>query len=544
VSSKGLLDSMGIVGTTIKKLGEFWKKQEKSRQRLVIVLGVTGIILAIVLTLLLNTKQYSVLYTNLSIADAGAIMDELKKSGIDAKAEGSNTILVPSDVVDSVRMELAASGFPKNSSNLDILGQSTGFGVTDADKEIYRRYQLQDDLQNAIETFDVVLDARVSLNIPESSSFVIENQQSKATAAVLLTLRVGTSLSAGNVAAISSLVEKSVPGLTADGVSIIDSNMNVLNISANSNGIGTSDQQTMQQQISEKLKKQVLALLQPVFGPSNILAEVSVTLNFDDSSTESVRFEPAAGNTNGVISSIDKIRESSTGGSGASASGTDSNGTTTYPVVGADNSVYEKTSEAVNYEINTIKETLIKAKGTISNLSVSVILNAADGAATDYSDNVRKLVATAIGVSEEYITVDKLPFSGVTSQEDTWNSYQQTNDKAIQWQQTQFFILLGAGILFALLLLSFLFKAFKGSGRSKEDRVAELMPSLRNTSSRQELQNVYANVQKPELTQHEIAMGLLNDASAVQKRKIESYVDTNPELATSIVRGWLSEDQG
>lgn len=535
---------MGIVGTTIKKLVEFWNKQEKARQRLVIVLGVTGVVLAVVLTLLLNTKQYSVLYTNLSIADAGAIMAELEKSGIEAKAEGSNTILVLAEDVDSVRMELAASGFPKNSSNLDILGQSTGFGVTDQDKEIYRRYQLQEDLQNAIETFDAVLEARVSLNIPESSSFVIENQQSKATAAVLLTLRVGTSLSAGNVAAISALVEKSVPGLTADGVSIIDSNMNVLNISASSDGIGTSDQQTMQQQIGDKLKKQVLALLQPVFGPSNILAEVSVTLNFDDASVESVRFEPAEGNTNGIISSIDKIRESSSGGGGATASGTDSNGTTTYPVVGADNSVYEKTSEAVNYEINTIKETLTKAKGTISNLSVSVILNAADGAATDYSANVKKLVATAIGVSEEYITVDKLPFNGGVSQADSWNSYQETTNKAIQWQQTQFFILLGAGFLFAILLLVFLFKAFKGSGRSNEDRIVEMMPSLRNSASRQELQNVYANIEKPELTQHEITMALLSDASAVQKRKIESYFETNPELATSIVRGWLSEDQG
>ncbi len=64
-------------------------------------------------------------------------------------------------------MELAAKGLPENGASLDILQKGSGFGLTESDKQIYRRYQLQQDLQNAIETFDSVSKARVSLNIPE-----------------------------------------------------------------------------------------------------------------------------------------------------------------------------------------------------------------------------------------------------------------------------------------------------------------------------------------------------------------------------------------
>ncbi len=38
--------------------------------------------------------------------------------------------------------------------------------MTEEDKVIYRRYQLQQDLQNSISTFSNVLDAQVSLHIP------------------------------------------------------------------------------------------------------------------------------------------------------------------------------------------------------------------------------------------------------------------------------------------------------------------------------------------------------------------------------------------
>jgi flagellar M-ring protein FliF len=87
---------------------------------------------------------------------------------------------------------------------------------------VYRRYQLQQDLQNAIKTFSSISDAVVSLTLPEKSVFLIEDQTSNASAAVLLTLKPGASLSDGNVRAIAELVKNSVPDIQDDSISIID----------------------------------------------------------------------------------------------------------------------------------------------------------------------------------------------------------------------------------------------------------------------------------------------------------------------------------
>ncbi len=556
MSSTGILDSLGIIGTTAKKIVAFWQKTDSARRRLFIVVGSCLLLAAAILAWLLNSTQYEVLYTNLSTSEAGEILQQLEDQKIDAKASGTDTILVPKDEVDSIRMELAAAGYPKNSTNLDILAQGSGFGLTEEDKTIYRRYQLQDDLQNAIKTFDSVTDARVSLNIPETSSFVIENQKQSASAAVLLTLKPGSALSAGNVQAIAKLIEKSVPGLQPEGISIIDSNMNVLNADSASDDLQATNQQEMEREVGERLKKQVLALLQPIFGVDQVLAEISVQLNFDQSTVDSVRFEPNAGSSTGIIASIDKIREASTQSPGTSGkAGTDSNGasTTTYPVTAVDDQVYEKNSEAIHYEINTIKEHLVKAQGTISRLSVSVVINDDGTAAANYTENVKKLIAAAVGVSADYITVEKMPFKGLATQGSTWTSYQKVQEKALQWQRTRFYLLLGAGLLLFLVLFVSLVRFARGkSGRreialaaGKDEEILELMPSLRREPAEALAEATGpADADEAERQRTRVTMSMLTEQGADEKRIVASYFENNPELAASILRSWLAEEQG
>jgi len=199
-----------------KKIKDFWQKRSTLQKRLMITLSVVAIVLLAVVISLLNRVQYSVLYTNLDAAEAGTIIARLQELSVDAKAQGTDTVLVPKSQVDSLRMQLASEGLPQNSLNLDILEKGTGFGITEEDKAVYRRYQLQQDLQNAIKTFTAVEDARVSLIIPRESTFVIEDQQTAASAAVLLTLKSGNNLAAENVQAIIELVEKSVTNLSQD----------------------------------------------------------------------------------------------------------------------------------------------------------------------------------------------------------------------------------------------------------------------------------------------------------------------------------------
>lgn len=518
----------------------FWQNQDASRRRLIVIVAVASIVLLSVLVWITSSTQYAVLYANLTPQDAGEILQELENRGVNAKAEGTDTILVDESEVDGLRMDLAAAGFPKSSTNLDILQQGSGFGITEEDKAVYRRYQLQEDLQNAIKTFDNVIDARVTLTIPRESSFLIESQQVPATAAVLLTLDPGTDMAPGNVKAISELVQKSVPNLQPSGVTIIDSNMHVLSAENGAEeSLTAHDRQAMEREVSERLKSQIMALLQPVFGMGNVLAEVSVGLDFDESVVETIRFEPAEGMSSGLIASIEEIREvAAREGVGAGEPGTAENGAGVpiYPVVDTEDSVYEKNSQRINYEINTIQEQIVRAQGDISQLSVSVVLdsNAIDG--LDYGDNVRQLVATAVGVSDEHITVDALPFRAGESLDDAFSDYTSIQERALQLEQLRFYIILGAIAFLSLIIFFSLLRLVRGRRRSREEEAAQAFPSLApEQRASQALESAQHEEEGDETT--------LKKPEEIKERKaINGYINENPELVAGILKSWLAED--
>jgi len=521
------------VTSILKPIAEFWKRLDRGRRKLLVVLLTTLILLSFFLVWFLNRTHYDVLFTDLSAADAGAILAQLEEKKVDARTQGSDTILVPSEQVDSIRMSLAAGGFPKNGVSLEILQQGTGFGMTEEDKAIYRRYQLQQDLQRAIETFDSVEKAQVSLIIPEKSSFVIENQKTPATAAVLLTLRSGTRLSPGNVEAISELVGKSVPNLKQDGITIIDSDMNVLNTTSDRSELQTQDQASLERQVGDRLKKQVLSLLQPVFGIERVLAEVSVRLDFDSKVVESIRFEPVANSNTGVIANIEKIREATSQANKEGEPGTGANGASVpvYPVVQAADATYEKNSEKVSYEISTIKESLVKAKGSITDLRVSVILDSRIDQAGQYEESVKALVAGAVGVDSDRITFASLPFSGKSALSDSWQAANAAGDKVLAWERTRFYIVLGAVVLISLIVLATIARLVRPP-KSRQDELYELLPSLDPKN-------------RPEMPKLDISLNAEPLPAAPDDKKIaEDYVHKNPELAANIIRGWLAEEQG
>jgi flagellar M-ring protein FliF len=552
-----MTDVFASLKSMASPLAGYWQAQSAGRRRVLVALVLSLVVISSFLAWFLNRAQYEVLYTGLPAAEAGAILQQLAERKIDARPRGLDTILVPREQVDALRMDLAAAGYPKGSgTNLDILQQGTGFGMTEEDKEIYRRYQLQQDLQAAIETFASVSEARVSLNIPKKSSFVIENRPTPATAAVLLTLKPGAQLSTANVEAIAQLVEKSVPDLQPESISIIDSQMNVLNRQPAGQDLETGDQLSLEAQVRDRLRSQVLALLQPVFGIDKVLAEVSVRLDFDVQMVESIRFEPMDGGDTGMISTIEKIRDvASKGGGAVGEGGTGTNGADipVYPVAETADAVYEKNSEKISYEINTIKESLTKAKGSVRELSVSVVLDGNAVQAAGYADSVKALVSGAVGVPVESITVEALPFNGQADLDRALADYRTVSELGQRQERLQFTVITAsAGALALLIILSLLVLIGRGkkddahpAGRSKanehpsdpaeasgQDEIYEMFPSL-NPANRQVSSNFSIHLQ-PELR-------LEPDD---EKTSAIKYVRDNPELAANIIRGWLAEEPG
>ncbi len=513
-----------------KQIAAYWTGKDKGFQRAVIVAASVTLVAIVVATLLLTHTSYAVLYTDLDDADAGDVMTVLEEKGVDAKVE-ADTILVPAEEVDRLRMELASEGYPKNSFSLDILSQGQGLTSTESDKQDYRRYQIQYNLQNTIKQFSGVADAQVMLTIPEDSSLVIESNKQNATAAILLTLDGKDKLSDENVQAIINFVQKSVPGLTAENISIVDNNMNVLDVSE-AGETDTSDHYALQQSVQDRLQQQVMALLMPIFGVGKVQSQVAVTLDFDAHTTDTVKFEPSVDGKDGIVKSIETLREDIVNGAASSdTAGTDSNtGTTTYPVVSTDNGTYAKNTEKISYEINSIKEHIEKEKGAIKNLSVAVAIDSTD-ATEDYTDTVTKLVANTVGVDSQYVTVQYIPMSGVASANEAAAEAQAAQQSAVLAQHIRDYVVIGvvAGLILAAMLLLF---------RALRPRPAVVLAEGPMGGMPEEGEEFLEELSEEEAAE---AINLVKDSET--RNQLGKFIETNPELAANLLRSWLSDEE-
>lgn len=528
---------MEAIKALLAQITAFWASKDKRFKRNAIIIASSVLAVVIIVSVLLNQVDYATLYTGLDAADSAAVMKSLTDQKVLYKVSGTS-ILVPAKDADRLRLTLSTQ--VKNGFSLDILNQGNGLGMTEADKQQYRKYQLQLDIQNAIKTCEGVNDARVALTIPDDSPLVITANRQEATAGVILFLNSGVELSQDQIKAIASFVKNSVTGLKLENISMMDSTMRNLDItSSDDTDISTKDQFKLQDEVRTQFRKQVMNLLQPVFGLGRVEAEVNVELNFDSKTTDTVKFEPVVGDS-GIVVSIDKLREQIVNGSAPGASGqpgtTTNTGTTTYPVVSVENGTYQKNADTINYEISSTKDHLEAAKGSIKNLSVSVVVDNT-GLKEDYTANVKSLVATALGVSQDLVSVAFLPMLGTQAISDELAksaSLAQAQQKA---QQNQFYIIVGAVLLVLLLpiLLVFAGKRSKAKAELALQRAALLGPEP--VASPQE-----ESMEEQDQTDDGLAaIRIVNDSSA--KDQIGKLIERNPELVANLLRTWLADEE-
>ena len=519
------------------KVASFFKNMKKGQRIRLIIFVTVFVALILFVVTFLNQKSYTVLYSGMEPADAGAVMSVLSDMNMDAKAQGSDTILVPAEKADELRMELAAQGYPQSGYNFDIFKNASGLGTTDMEKKVYLQFQLQENLRQTIKKLDKVKDAIVNITLADDSAFVLSDNNKKASAAVMLTLKSGQTVTNEEVRAIAELVSKSVSGLQLDDVRIIDSRMKLYSLDDGSGTGNVGSQLQMQQEVQNKLQKQVMNLLTPVFGTEKVLAEVNVTLDFDSKTTESVAFSPPIeGSDKGIAVSMQELAETIqnySGGSASGAAGTSSNdGTNQYPATTTDgNNVYNKVSNETNYELNQTKTQIENAKGKIQDLSVSVLLDSSNNI-QDYTEGVKKLVATAIGVDSEKITVEMLPFMQMENA-DTANAVNAQTDllNSIQSTSTLRIIIIAAAILIGVVILALVIKSLKRSPAGDVLTAAEGGGFEAVISDQGKAVNM--NNENGFKTKENTNLDML-----------EKYIDKSPESVAQLLRNWLTDDYG
>ncbi len=360
-------------------------------KRVVFLLVVAGVVAGFIIIISWSTStEFGVLYKNLSPEDAGLIIAKLKEDKVDYKISSNGaTVSIPNDLLYEKRLELASQGLPQGGNVGFEIFDNTSLGVTEFVQNINYQRALQGELGRTISKFDEVESTRVHIVMPVRSLFT--DQDEPATASVVLRMRRGKMLRPDQVQGIVNLVSSSVSGLEPENVTVIDSNGNMLSGDKGASVTGkiSNEQLEFKDSLEKNLEKRVKTMLDTVLGPDKSVVRISCSLNFKKQEQTEEKYYPE----NQVVRS-EQLVSAISGGADSLPSGVPGVSSNISPAgkkssVSLTGNKIEKKDQTVNYEIGKIINHIVEPVGTVSRLSVAVMVdgkyeykvsgNAADG---------------------------------------------------------------------------------------------------------------------------------------------------------------------
>ena len=364
--------------------------------KIAIVLGIISLFAIIGTVYYMNTRvEYSVLFSNLSEADAGTISQDLDSQNIKYKlADDGKTIMVDKTKVDQYRIDLAVDNKLPSSSKGFELFDSANMMTTDEDRKIMYQRALTGELENSIAALDDVDKAKVNLTIPKSDNVFDNSTSGKAKASIVLTLK-GTSISKDAVQGIVALTTGAVQGLDKKNVRVVDQTGRILNKNeeddASDSSGATGKYMKLKSQYEKQMEKKITGLIEPVVGKGKVKASVNVDLNFDAVEKKITNYSNPQIRSENVQASGKQaeIKQAQTGQVNDNVDNVTGDANN-------DNASYNRT---VNNELNTETTKVINAPGSINRMTSSVVING-DLSAGD-ARNIRKLIQGALGYDKQ-----------------------------------------------------------------------------------------------------------------------------------------------
>jgi flagellar M-ring protein FliF len=428
-------------------------EQLRANPRLPLIVGV-----AVAVTLLAAVAfwsvgpSYGVLFSNLSDRDGGEIIAELEQMQVPYKfAANGQTIMVPTDLIDRTRLQLAGEGLPNGGGVGFELMDNQSFGISQFAEHVNYKRALEGELARSIESMAAVASARVHLAIPESSVFVRERE--KPSASIVLDLYRGRALGDGQVTAIVNLVASSVTNLPTEGVTVVDGAGQLLSGSNDQNKATDGNQLEYVTRVEDSYRDRIESILAPVVGRDNIRARVVADVDFSTGEQTEEIYTPNGDQESAAIRSEQRSSTRNNGGAriggvpgalsnqpspdiaspiNGAEGDTDEqnaplnmNGRTGLAYGGDDPKGSSVSSSTVNYEVNrTIRHTR-EQSGRLQRLSAAVVVNYPMQAGEDgemqptaLSDErmaqIKSLVREAMGFSAargDSLEVINMPFS-------------------------------------------------------------------------------------------------------------------------------------
>lgn len=382
-----------------EKLAVINAKLSKKVKIIIAIVAVLVIAMAFVMALALNNASYDVLYTGLDESEAVEIISVLEEQAI--KYERKNgTIKVPDEMVDKVKVALAAQGYPKSGFTYDIFINNVGLLATDFEKYKYAQFELESRMASTIKQFDGVKDATVAIAMENEQKYVLQEDVKETSASVTVAMEDGGSPSKGQVKGIQRLVAKGVPGLNIENVAVIDGNGEEVSSSNEDSQEGaTALKLSVEKQIETTIKGKILNVFQPVFGKENIRVSVNCSVDIDKKIKEIINYIPSEDNKGVLANSTSTYEVQGAGQVTAGVPGTETNADIpVYPGVTTDgNEIYFKDDRALEYLVSQVKEQIQSEAGELTDTTVSVAVDSASLTPAKAGD-MRKSIALASGI--------------------------------------------------------------------------------------------------------------------------------------------------
>jgi len=363
-----------------KQIIEFFNHLNK-KQKYIIIGSVVAVILVLTFLVVYNTTTstkkpgYAILFENLKPQDAALIVQYLDKNQIPYVIPKDGIIEVPKDMVQKVRLEVAAQGLPKSSKVGFELFDKSSFGATDFEQNVKYLRALEGELARTIESISAVEEAKVNIAIPKESVFV--EKQVLPTASVLIKLRPNMILMPKQIQGIKWLVAAAVPKLKPENVKIIDQFGNPLgeNDELTQNNELLKAQLTYKKRLEKALEEKIISLIAPIVGGERkVVAKVSVDIDFSKVKSKSTIYSP-----DNVVRSEQTIEESRIGTKPKEVGGVPGAVSNIGPVQGTKNGQvidkYNKSETTTNYEISTTIKDVKESFPKIKRITAAVVVD-------------------------------------------------------------------------------------------------------------------------------------------------------------------------
>jgi flagellar M-ring protein FliF len=414
-----------------QQLAAFWQRLSGAQRTAFVSVLLLAAGAATLVVNFARQPEWATLYANLAPEDASRIADELSSAQVPYQlAQAGSAIQVPVERVYDMRLELASKGLPSSGPvGLEVF-EDEGLGMTPFQQRIRLRRALEGELSRTISRLAPIAWARVHVNLPDRSVF--RRDQKEASAAVVVQLKAGRSLDAGEAAGIAQLVAGSVEGLEPRQVTILDAQGRVLARPHGDDGDAlAAEALEVRRGLERELAARAQTLLDAALGAGRSVVTVSATIDTRRIEEKSQRVNPEES----VLVSEQRSEETRSEAQ-PQAQGIPGTPSAVPPGLEAEAPAQPRSSESVtretnNFDVSRTESHTLVPLGALQRLSVAVLVDgtyetpppAAEGevpAAPVYRERapeelarLSEIVKKAVGFDEkrgDAIELQNLPF--------------------------------------------------------------------------------------------------------------------------------------